>query len=60
MNDRPRQNPAYRLTLYAPRQGGFLPALLVQSDARLDPFGFKIIFLTFFDITLQVKPCIYS
>ena len=60
MNDRPRQNPAYRLTLYAPRQGGFLSPLLVQSDALLDPFGFKIIFLNFFDIILQVKPCIYS
>ena len=60
MNDRPRQNPAYRLTLYAPHQGGFLPPLLVHSDALLDYFELKIIFLNFFDITLQVKPCIYS
>ena len=43
MNDRPRQNPAYRLTRYAPRQGGFLPHSLAQSAAFLDLFGFKII-----------------
>jgi hypothetical protein len=36
MNDRPRQNPAYRLTRYAPRQGGFPPYLTAQSAAFLD------------------------
>ena len=44
MNDRPRQNPAYRLTRYAPRQGGFLPHCLAQFAGLLDPFGFKVIF----------------
>ena len=36
MNDRPRQNPAYRLTRYAPRQGGFPPYLIEQSAELLD------------------------
>ena len=36
MNDRPRQNPAYRLTRYAPRQGGFPPYLMEQPAEFLD------------------------
>ena len=50
MNDRPRQNPAYRLTRYAPRQGGFPPYLTLsrriahgESAVFLDHFEFKII-----------------
>jgi hypothetical protein len=40
MNDRPRQNPAYRPTRFAPREGGaFLPlmsgAVLTQRGAFL-------------------------
>ena len=37
MNDRPRQNPAYRLTRYAPRQGGFPPYLTAQFSLGNQP-----------------------
>ena len=47
MNDRPRQNPAYRLAHYAPRQGGFpryLPVQFLRGTHRfLDHFELKII-----------------
>ena len=57
MNDRPRQNPAYRLTRYAPRPGGFPPSLMQQSAAFLDRFASKKLWKCVFGILLQTKPC---
>ena len=41
MNDRPRQNPAYRLTRYAPRQGGFPPYQIKQPAEFIDLLASK-------------------
>ena len=57
MNDRPRQNPAYRLTRYAPRQGGFPPCIMTKSAALLDRLVMKKIWKCVFDIILKTKPC---